>query len=162
MFAMSSEFCVFLFGLQLATLPPVLHLGAWLLGRSIHPRFSIQLPSCRHTWLREKACWTAECIDIISALTIVTARCFLFRNCKSLINMKGAVIVIPSQKEAWGVCPKFSFVLWIYTQNITFGSKFKGCVWGWTLSRKVLSHVVITFIEKTVQFLHSVITDSLT
>lgn len=132
--------CVFLFQLQLATLPPVLRLGAWLLGTFMYPRFSIQLSSCCHTWLQEKAFWNAGCFDIISSLTIATGCCFLLRNCKSLINMKDAVIVIPSQREAWGVCPKFSFVLWINTQNSTFGSKFRGCVWGWTPLRKVLSH----------------------
>lgn len=38
-----------------------------------------------------------------------------------------------------GVCPKFFFVLWIYVQSRTLGSEFRGCLWGWTLSRKVLS-----------------------
>lgn len=117
----------------------MLRLGVWLLRRLIYPRFSIQLPSCCCTWLQEKACWTAGCVDIISSLKIVTACCFLLRTCKSLINMKGAVIVMPSQKEASGFCPKFFFVLWIYIQNRTLGSEFRRCVWGWTLSKKVVS-----------------------
>lgn len=37
--------------------------------------------------------------------------------------MKGALIVSPPQKEAWGFCPKYSFVLWVYIQNSSLGSK---------------------------------------